>query len=764
MPNDSTINRQLDYAGPANQTWAIFMISILGLFLEMLLIRWIGTEIRIFAYLQNTVLVVCFLGLGLGCFTCRKPIVLLQLLIPLFILMVLMAVPLTRVVLGSTSELLSTLGDLVIWSAGFDISPWKTVVCTSLGLAITFFLMVLIVLMFIPIGRILGRLMDDHPRTIWAYSVNVAGSLVGTWLFVLLSVLYQPPITWFAIFAAFMLFFIPKSVRWRQLNLVLLLSIVVLSWSAGKTFDSIEVVWSPYQKLVLNEKPGLESAYRRKLGNLATSVFRGTYRAGSITDNVEQVQLGKYFVTVNNTGYQGLLDLNKDYVASHPQLFSPKMNGFSQYDIPLLLHPHPQSFLIVGAGTGNDAAGGLRHGVQQITAVEIDPAIISLGRKYHPEKPYDSPAVRLVNDDARSFFATTREKYDVIAFGLLDSHTTTAMTNARLDHYVYTRESIEQAKSLLAKGGVMVLSFEAQKPFIADRMAGVLREVFGSEPIAFRVPTSSYGWGGVMFIAGDLNAVHGQITQNQQLASIIKLWQKEKPLPLTFSTRITTDDWPYMYLKTPSIPMLYYLLAGLMVLLIIFFHKFLHTPILISGWTRSNWHFFFLGAAFLLLEVQNISKASVVLGNTWEVNAVIVSGVLVMILLANLLAAKFPRMPLRAAYAALVGTCLALYFVDLSRFAFLPYATKAVIVGGLTTLPMIFSGIVFIRSFASVLGKDKALGANLIGALIGALLQSVTFVIGIKALLLVVAGLYVLAMLTRPSLTPGIEPSPLPSE
>jgi len=201
-----------------------------------------------------------------------------------------------------------------------------------------------------------------------------------------------------------------------------------------------------------------------------------------------------------------------------------------------------------------------------------------------------------------------------------------------------------------------------------------------------------------------------------------------------------------------------------MVLLLLFFHQFFHTPLLVRGWTSSNWHFFFLGAAFLLLEVQNISKASVALGNTWEVNAVIVSGVLAMILLANLLAARFPRLPLWAVYPALVGTCLVLYFVDLSSFAFLPYATKAIIVGGLTTLPMLFSGIVFIRSFASVPGKDKALGANLIGALIGALLQSLTFVTGIKALLLLVAGLYTLAMLTRPRLAPDIQPSLLSTE
>jgi len=89
------------YSGPVNQTWAIFLISVLGLFLEMLLIRWIGTEIMIFAYLQNTVLVVCFLGLGLGCFTSREPIDLRGLLLPLFILVLLLAIPQTRKGLGA---------------------------------------------------------------------------------------------------------------------------------------------------------------------------------------------------------------------------------------------------------------------------------------------------------------------------------------------------------------------------------------------------------------------------------------------------------------------------------------------------------------------------------------------------------------------------------------------------------------------------------------------------------------------------------------
>src|SRR5437868_13890893 len=82
--------------GPAQATWVLFLVSVLGLFLELMLIRWIGTEIRIFAYLQNTVLVVCFMGLGLGCLTCRKPILIRDLLLPLTALVMLMAIPITR--------------------------------------------------------------------------------------------------------------------------------------------------------------------------------------------------------------------------------------------------------------------------------------------------------------------------------------------------------------------------------------------------------------------------------------------------------------------------------------------------------------------------------------------------------------------------------------------------------------------------------------------------------------------------------------------
>jgi Ca2+/Na+ antiporter len=121
-----------------------------------------------------------------------------------------------------------------------------------------------------------------------------------------------------------------------------------------------------------------------------------------------------------------------------------------------------------------------------------------------------------------------------------------------------------------------------------------------------------------------------------------------------------------------------------------------------------------------------------------------------MVLVANLIAARWPRLPLAWVSACLLGSCLGLYFFDLARLASLDYPLKATLVGLLTALPMLFSGIVFIHAFARTRHKDLALGANLLGALAGALLQSVTFLTGMRALLLIVAGLYLAAKLARP--------------
>jgi hypothetical protein len=155
-----------------------------------------------------------------------------------------------------------------------------------------------------------------------------------------------------------------------------------------------------------------------------------------------------------------------------------------------------------------------------------------------------------------------------------------------------------------------------------------------------------------------------------------------------------------------------------------------------------HWHFFLLGAAFLLLEFQNISKLTLLFGSTWFVNALTISAILLLILSANLLVAKQPGIDIRAAYAGLFISVLAMWLTPLSAFNLLPPVAKAVAAGALMNLPIGFAGIIFIKSLSQSKDPDGALGSNLLGAGLGGLLESVSFVIGIKALLILVAALY----------------------
>jgi spermidine synthase len=733
----------------ANPTLALFLVSALGLFLELLLIRWIGTEIRVFALLQNTVLVVCFLGLGMGCWDARgKPFALRDVLIPLSVVVALLSVPTTRHVLGEVTTAFSGFGDLMVWKSDDD-DALELYKATAFGLALTFLLMVLMWEMFVPFGRLLGRLMDENPNLIRAYSANVAGSLAGIWAFVAASALQLPPVGWFAVFAAVALLFRGTGGKSQALDVVLLVGIVALSAAASYQSGYQETHWSPYQKLAVRYPDAVAVTGQTRLER----TLRGERTDAAHTQ-------GTFFIAVNNHAFQAMRDLRPETVRADPERFPPNLEGYSQYDLPVRFHPNPKAMLVVGAGSGNDAAGGLRNGLRRVVAVEIDPAVIALGGRLHKERPYADPRCVVVNDDARSYFATTAETFDVISFGLLDSHTSTSMTNTRLDNYVYTAESIEHARKLLNPGGVLTLSFTPERPFIADRLNGALARAFGHAPVAFVLPQSGFGGGHLMFAVGDREgAIRERLAADPRLGELVESWRKNQPVEFADGVRPATDDWPYLYLERPMIPVLYYLLAGLLAALFVYGVVRLGVRGAAAGWGGGGWHFFFLGAGFMLLEVQNISKAAVVLGNTWVVNAVIISGVMVMILLANLAAARFPRLPLTPVYALLVLSCVGLYFLDLSTFAFLPYATKAVVVGLLTSLPMFFSGIVFVRSFAAARRKDSALGANLIGALVGGLLQSVTFVTGIKALLLIVAALYLAAVLTRPKQAAEVEPA-----
>ncbi len=402
--------------------------------------------------------------------------------------------------------------------------------------------------------------------------------------------------------------------------------------------------------------------------------------------------------------------------------------------------------LLLGAGSGNDAAGALRNGAERITAVEIDPVIIDLGMRSHPEHPYASERVTVVNDDARTFLQKTNETFDVIIFGLLDAHTGNALTNVRLDHYIYTREALLQAKSRLTPDGKLFLSFGMGFPFIAARIDQLLRDAFGVPPLSFISGTTpAYGWGGTMFVA----AREGEVQRALALDPALAAWIAPRKIAHTTATIVPTDDWPYLYLSAARIPSLYYVLGAVIVGVSAFRGRGLWRQGL-AQWGMFEGHLFLLGFAFLLLEVQNINKAALVFGNTWTVNAIVVSGIMIMSLLSNAVAALFPRISSTIICSGLVLSLVLLIALPVSFFGLLGVPLRQLLYGIVVSLPVFFSGILFIRAFNTSRNPAQALAANLLGALFGGLLQSLSFVTGMQTLFLLTIVVYLGAIITRP--------------
>ncbi len=682
--------------------------------MELALIRWVGTEIRIFAYLGNLIVVVCFFGVGLVCYRSAEPVSWVRMSTNLLVLVALVANPfhIKTLDFNIITYLLSGFEDAPIWH---ELSH-EWMLGFVAGAIIIGILLYLLTFVFTPLGQVLGRAMQRSPHVIRAYSINIAGSLAGVWLFNGLSWTSTSPALWILV-AAILLAAMLLITRTRPLlptSLVIIAAVFV--WLGGQSSDL--TIWTPYQKL----------SVRPLLVSTASN----------------EVQAG-YVILVNGTTYQSVLNLSDQFFATYPGVLAAEQSNRTHYNIPFSFKPDAHRMLIVGAGTGNNAAAGLRHGVDQIDCVEIDPQIYALGQRIHPEQPYSSSHVKMIVNDARAFFKQAPPgSYDLIWFGWLDAHTLgSSFNNMRLDHYVYTVESFREARRLLAPDGVLVVNFAATRTWIADRLFNLVRQAFGHDPYVYSeklvfekgsVPT-------VTLVVAE-HSITPQVIQDTTLRDFAT--SSEVHLPGT--TRATTDDWPYLYLKQSGIPKLHWIVSISILASVLAASR--RTLGVAGGF---NWHFFALGAAFLLLEVQTVSRATLLFGMTWIVNAIVISAVLIMILLANLTAWRWPRLPQWFITAGLAVTVVALALVPLDWFNALTGSTKLIAASGFLTAPVFFAGLIFIRSFAVASDKSQALGSNLIGAQIGGLLESVSFMTGIRALVVLVGVFYAIALWLRPS-------------
>src|SRR3984957_3076508 len=603
------------------------LISAFSFFLEMMMIRWISSEIRVFAYFKNLVLVACFLGFGLGCYLCRRRIQLMAMIAPLLILTIILKTPISplRRTMSALPQLLGGGVEVHVWGVPAMPPSWTGML---LAMTVVVPLFAVIATTFIPFGQLVGWYLENAPNGVAAYSVNVLASLAGIAGFTLLSFLYQPPWVWLLVAGVFsLLVFWHNPGARKALGATFLACVALL---ATPDHRHAKTYWSPYQKLVVRP----------------------------ISSNG---QVEAYSLTTNDALYQTILNLSPAFVQSHPEQFLHHPVEWRAYNLPYQFYPSPPSVLVLGSGMGNDVAAALRNGAGRVVAVEIDPLILKLGRELHFEHPYQSPRVHVVLDDARSYIENSKETFDLVVFSLLDSHTTASyFSNVRIDNFVYTQEAMEKARHLMKPDGLFVVKFQVETPWVVGRLYALMKATFGEDPIQFQVDTIPYDTGGRFFIAGSRQRLD-QAMSNSALAAFVGGHSGMA----TQTARPTTDDWPYFYQHEPGLP-ISVILVSIAVLLT--FGWFLRQTRRSEG--SLDFHFLLLGAGFMLLEALIVSRMALLFGTTWVVNSIVISGLLYLIVAANVVYQRFPQIPLPWAYAGLFLSLIVSFAVPLQRLFF----------------------------------------------------------------------------------------------
>ena len=432
----------------------------------------------------------------------------------------------------------------------------------------------------------LGPLLRSMPP-LKAYAIDIIGSMVGIAAFTLLSAAGTDPLVWFAVTCVLVLLLELGGglTIWSGVGALAMAGVMLLVFNQATGPQGQLDTWSPYYRITTLK-----------------------YADGPTSLNVNGI----------------------------PHQTMHAVNGYKEpfYDQIYKWFPGKtyQNVLIVGAGSGTDVANALAHGAQHIDAVEIDPAIQQIGIDQHPDHPYQDPRVTRYINDGRAFLRSTDTKYDLILFALPDSLTLVSTTaNLRLESFLFTEQAFQSAKDHLTDDGTFVLYNYYREPWLVTKIADMLKDTFGSTPLLRMFQNVSATMADGPAVAALPN---GQPPADVTEAIPAIAAGEATPTP-------ATDDWPFLYLRTPFIAD-YYLVAILLVLLMAF--------VLVAGAARLSGtslrrfspHFFVLGVAFLLLETRALVSFSLLFGTTWLVNALTFFAILCSVLLAIAVNWRFP--------------------------------------------------------------------------------------------------------------------------
>ena len=119
--------------------------------------------------------------------------------------------------------------------------------------------------------------------------------------------------------------------------------------------------------------------------------------------------------------------------------------------VPLFALESPKNVLIIGGGDGGALREALKHSVESVTMVEIDPRVIDLCKEYMPSLSggaFDHPRAKLIIADGIKFVAETDQRFDAIIVDSTDP--------IGPGEVLFSKAFYAACKKCLTPGGVLI--------------------------------------------------------------------------------------------------------------------------------------------------------------------------------------------------------------------------------------------------------------------------------------------------------------------
>jgi len=147
---------------------------------------------------------------------------------------------------------------------------------------------------------------------------------------------------------------------------------------------------------------------------------------------------------------------------------------------PLLAHHNPQKVLLLSGGLGGIIPEILKHPVQQLDYVEVDPLIWQAGKQFIPnwKTLLRDKRVRPLTGDARLLLQHGLGRYDVVLLGPLDP--------ASLElNRLFSREFFELVRNNLNPGGIFAFSVPGSLVYLGPELLELNRVMYHTAKSVF---------------------------------------------------------------------------------------------------------------------------------------------------------------------------------------------------------------------------------------------------------------------------------------